>query len=120
MANQTFAVHTLPTSKAKQALLEQKKISVENHLGNISKKGNFVKRFVKKRLIKKLNKRIKKAKKARRDGLLSDARIYWGIILILAGLLIGLIFASWLAWIGGLASIGGLILLIWGLIDMAA
>lgn len=120
LVNQNFAVNSLPNAKVEQALLDQSQISLENHVGKISKKGNFVKRLVKKRLIKKLNKRFKKAKKANRNGLLSDGRIYWGLILLLAGLLVGILLASWLSWIGYLATVAGLILVIWGLIDMAA
>ncbi len=90
---------------------------VKSHQVKKGKKGNFVKRFMQKKLVKKLNKKLKK--KAARSGLLSDSRVYWGLIFLAGGLLTTLLFAKWIAWIGSLAMVVGLVLIIWGLIDGA-
>jgi len=97
--------------------------SKTDYAKTIQKKGKegFVKRFLKKRLVKKIERKIKKAtKKAQRDGILSDSRIYLGLLLLLGGVLVSLLLASWLQWIGALATLAGLILIIWGLLDMLA
>ena len=84
------------------------------------KKGSFVKRFLQKRLLKKIKRKIAKAKKkAANNGFLSNPKVYWGLILILGGLLAGLILANFLGFIGYLATVAGLVLVIWGLLEMA-
>ncbi len=84
------------------------------------KKGSFVKRFLQKRLLKKIKRKIAKAeKKAANNGFLSNPKVYWGLILILGGLLAGLVLANFLGFIGYLATVAGLVLVIWGLLEMA-
>lgn len=119
--NVNFAVTTLPASKSiliEKTVFENEAVPSIGFEKKTLKKGNFAKRFLQKRLVKKITKKVNNAsKKARRDGLLSDSRIYLGIILLLAGALIGLLLANWLAWVGGLATLVGLVLIIWGLLD---
>ncbi len=69
---------------------------------------------------KKYFKKIKTASSSMldRSGLLSDNRVYFGLILVAGGAIVTIIFAKWLAWIGTLAIILGLGLLIWALLDM--
>lgn len=67
------------------------------------------------RRLEKLAEKIsEKAKKwmAATDDYWEDDYFRLGLLLIAAGMLISLIFASWLSWIGGLAVVGGLVLVI--------
>ena len=118
--NVNFAVTTLPNAKSvliEKTVFENAPISSIDFEKKTLKKGNFAKRFLQKRLLKRITKKVNKAsKKAQRDGLLADSRIYLGLILLLAGIVIGLLLANWLAWIGWLSTTAGLILIIWGLL----
>lgn len=92
------------------------------HFEILKKDKNGKMRLDKKKVkaLKSKIKALKKESKSNRNGLLSDNRIYFGLILVLGGILVTLIFNSLLAWIGGLAIIAGLALLIWALIDGVA
>ncbi len=75
--------------------------------------------------IHKIQKRIIKAKEKAGSPVLDDAgflegaddRVRWGLIGLAGGLLLTLILTSALTWIGGLAMIAGLGLLVWYLIE---
>ena len=43
--------------------------------------------------------------------LMDDDRFRYGALMVLGGIVVSLVFASWLAWIGGLAVIAGLVLM---------
>ena len=50
-------------------------------------------------------------------GLMDDDRFRIGLLLLLAGVLASIILTSWLSWIGGLAVIVGLVLMILAILD---
>lgn len=72
----------------------------------------------KERLGNRLEKKLDKKMEGQGTyGLMDDDRFRIGLLLLLAGVLASIILTSWLSWIGGLAVIVGLVLMILAILD---
>ncbi len=70
-----------------------------------------------KRLLRKHRKQVKKALFAQARNVFQSRNFKLGLILLLGGILITLLLSSLLSWIGLLAIIGGLGLMLWALVQ---
>lgn len=97
-------------------------VSTANYEAGQAVKGlkeGFAKRFLEKKIVRMMEKKMDKIAKKGRDGWLADNRVYFGLILLLGGLLVVILLPGFIDWIGSIAMLAGLILLVWALVDRA-